>query len=171
MRVHETFRRVPQVYESRGSFADRFARRDQAARSGVSKTGGCESQSPRPETRHKTRKAKDGHAALRFPRPCLLEDGFRYFVLLRRKFSVGQSLADDLRTQQTEAVRIGNLLFLCRAVVEAERLLIHVTEQVERLNANVSSTQATLEQAPEVFNSVCVNLSTEVGRASCRERG
>jgi hypothetical protein len=134
MRLHGTFRRVQQIHKSRGSLIDDFTRGNQTTRSGVPKTGGCQSQSARSQAWHKTTKEKDGHAAFRFPRPCLLKGNFRFFVLLRRQLRVGQPLADDLRTQQTEAVRIGNLLFLCSAVVIAKSLFIHVTEQVKRFH-------------------------------------
>src|SRR6266571_4302554 len=43
------------------------------------------------------------------------------------------------------------------AVVVTKRLLIQVAEQVKRLNANVGAADSALEQAPEVFQTVCVN--------------
>src|ERR1035437_7115013 len=84
---HETLYRVSEVHKPSGSSANGFARRDQAARSGVSKTGGC-----KPETSRSN--AKDAQAAFRSPRPCRLERDFRYFSLLRRQFGIGQPLAE-----------------------------------------------------------------------------
>ena len=38
------------------------------------------------------------------------------------------------------------------------RLLIQVTEQVERFDRNVGAVDRPFEQAPKVFNSICVNV-------------
>jgi hypothetical protein len=42
-------------------------------------------------------------------------------------------------------------------------LLIEVTEEMEWFNANIGSLNSTLLQAPEVFKTVGVNLSSHVG--------
>ena len=43
-----------------------------------------------------------------------------------------------------------------------EHLFIKIPEQVERFHAHVGSLDSTLEQTPEVFESVGVNLSIHV---------
>ena len=48
----------------------------------------------------------------------------------------GETLADDLRCGQLEAVPIVHFL---AAIVEAIGLLIEISEQVERFDANVGS--------------------------------
>jgi|ERR1700687_1132377 len=49
-----------------------------------------------------------------------------------------------------------------RPEVVAEHLFIEIPEQVKRLDANVGALQSALEQTPEVFESVSVNLSVNV---------
>src|SRR5579884_563811 len=47
-------------------------------------------------------------------------------------------------------------------IVETEHLLIQIAEQMERLNTDVGSCNPTLEQRPEVFEPVRVNLPVNV---------
>lgn len=158
---HETFRRVPQVHGASRPFADRLARRNAEARSGLPKTSGCEPEQARPETGQQ--KAESCYAFRFRPRGNRnLERDFRFFIILRRQFCIRQSLTYDLLTQQTETVRIIQWIVLRGAVVEPERLLIDVTEQVERLNGNVSSAKSALQQRPEIFHALHMNLSVNV---------
>jgi len=46
--------------------------------------------------------------------------------------------------------------------VVPEHLFIQISEQVERLHADVCTLELMLEQTPEVFESVCVNPSINV---------
>ena len=48
------------------------------------------------------------------------------------------------------------------ALVESERLFVEIPEQVERLNADVGSSDGALEQAPEIFKAVRVNIALRV---------
>lgn len=48
------------------------------------------------------------------------------------------------------------------AIVETEHLLINVTEQKKRLNGNVSTAKAALQQRPEVFQSVRMHAALDV---------
>lgn len=50
------------------------------------------------------------------------------------------------------------------AIVETKRLFINVTKQVEGFNADVSTTQATFQEAPEVFQTVGVDVAINIGR-------
>ena len=96
-------------------------------------------------------------ASLVFPRlplPCL--------GLARRRRSggqlaVSQTLAGHFTRKPLKSVAITGL-----TSVEAECLLVKVTEQVERLNTDVGSLERSLEQAPEILDAVGVHLTLNV---------
>lgn len=159
MVTNEMFRRVPKIHESRGSAHVCSARGNQTAGSRIQEIGKSESE----QARTKKEKA-ESYPAFRRPRAkrYRLAGSFRLFILLRRQFSVGETLADDLRAEQAKTVAIVHWIFLCGAIVEAETLFIQVPEQVKRFNAHIGSVQSTLQQRPEIFNSVCVNLAAHV---------
>jgi len=48
------------------------------------------------------------------------------------------------------------------AVVIAERLLVHIAEQMEWFDGNVSSGKSALEQTPKVFDSISVNATSDI---------
>lgn len=124
MRPNETFHRVQTIHESRGRIAYRFTRRDAETRGGVPQASGCESESPWPKTWNKEK--AENYSAFRF-RPLgfryELERRPRYFSLLRRQFRVGQSLAYDLRAQQTKAVCVIERVVLRSAIVKSGTLV------------------------------------------------
>src|SRR5713101_6951580 len=151
MVIDETFRRVSQVHESGRSPVDRPSRGDATTRSGVPKTGRSESQQTRPETRHK-KKAERSYVAFRRPRGFRLEYSFRSFCPLRRQFCISQSLANDLRTQQTESVSVIQGIVLRRPVVVAKNLFVDVAVKVERFHCDIRALQSALEQTPKVFD-------------------
>jgi hypothetical protein len=91
----------------------------------------------------------------RFPRHGLV-DRFR-FVCLTGEFRVGQPLTDDLADADVESLRVSHL-----PIVESERLLIDVAEQMERFHADVSSVQLALNETPEVLHAVSVNVAIRV---------
>jgi hypothetical protein len=70
---------------------------------------------------------------------------------------VGEALADNRAADALEPTRIVGL-----AVVVAEGLLIEIAEQVERLNADVGSLDGSLEQAPEILQTVGVDATVNV---------
>jgi hypothetical protein len=70
----------------------------------------------------------------------------------------GQPLADDLPHGQIDALAVVHSL----AIVESERLLIEIPEQVEGLDGNVGSLQPALEQGPEVLHAVGVDFAAYV---------
>jgi hypothetical protein len=76
---------------------------------------------------------------------------------LAREFFVRHAPSDNLFHDGGEAFRIGGL-----AVVIAKCLFIEVAEQVEGLNADVGAVQAALQETPEVFHAVRVNISANV---------
>jgi hypothetical protein len=48
------------------------------------------------------------------------------------------------------------------ALIEAERLLIQIPEQVERFDRNISPVQPALQETPEVFHPIGVNFSANI---------
>jgi len=61
-----------------------------------------------------------------------------------------------------KAVPIANEMIFLGAIVVPENLLIQVSEQVKRLDADIGSLQTALDQTPEIFHTVGVNLSVNV---------
>src|SRR5271165_115131 len=120
-----------------------------ASRESVSQARGSKSKPTRPEAK--------GYKALRFPR--FKRKGLEFrFSHLASEFGIGHSLADNLRNREIEPLSIVHAL----AVVEAERLLVKIPKQVERLDADVSTVYAPLEQAPEVFQPVSVYAAIDI---------
>ena len=76
---------------------------------------------------------------------------------------VGQPPSGNSRNSNTEPLSISDLLaVLMQPIVEAERLLINIAEQVEGLNADVGSMQPALQQAPKVLHRVGVDILPNV---------
>ena len=61
-----------------------------------------------------------------------------------------------------EAVAVISRILFSAAKVVPENLFIEVTEKMERFDANVGSLKPTLQERPEIFQSVCVNLPVHV---------
>ena len=91
----------------------------------------------------------------RFLQPRCLVNRFSH---LAGDFGKGQALASDLRENRIEAVRVTHIL----PVVVPEGLLIEVTEEMERLNTYVGTTDAALQQRPEVLKAVGVDATVDV---------
>lgn len=72
---------------------------------------------------------------------------------------VSKAAVCDMRHGHLKAVTISDEVLLGGAVVIAENLLVYVAEQMKWLDRNVRAFQSTLEQAPEIFESIGVNLS------------
>ena len=81
----------------------------------------------------------------------------RLRVLLAGERNVGEALVDDALEAEDET-----LCVVHGALVETERLLIEVTEKVERFDRHVGALQGTLQEAPEVLQPVGVYLSVNV---------
>jgi hypothetical protein len=71
-----------------------------------------------------------------------------------------QALAEYFGQRQIKAASIIKFV----AIVVAEGLLIKVTKQMEWLNTDVGSAKPSLQERPEVFESVSVNLPVNVGQ-------
>src|ERR1700730_13438356 len=107
-----------------------------------------------------SRPQAEGQAS-RFPRPCRLVDSFCLRLrrrLLASEFLPSETLADNLTDGEVEAIRIIHVL----TVVVTKRLFVKVAEQVERLHADVGAVQTALEQAPEVFHGVGVDVPIDI---------
>src|SRR6267154_2751471 len=61
-----------------------------------------------------------------------------------------------------KTVSIANEMVLLGAIVVPEHLFVEIPEQVERLDVDVCSLDSALEQTPEVFQSVRMNLPINV---------
>ena len=142
----EAFLRVRGVHADRGSTFIDPKRRDSTPRGRAQKT---ESTEARPKT-------KTEGQTFRFPRPCRLVR--RRTVKGSNQFGVGQFLPGNLRDCQTEPLRIIHVL----AVVKPKGLLINVAEQVVGFDRNVGPVDSTLQQTPEVFHPIGVDILPNV---------
>ena len=70
---------------------------------------------------------------------------------------IGQPLANNPINHRLEAVSIVSL-----SSVEAESLFVKIANQVERFNIDVSSFDCSLQETPEVFNAIGVNMSFDI---------
>ena len=84
---------------------------------------------------------------------------FRSFARERR---ISQSLADSVTNGQIEAVSVGDWILASAAIVESEFLLVKISKQVERFHAHIRAINAALEQAPEIFQPVCMYATVHV---------
>jgi hypothetical protein len=86
------------------------------------------------------------------PLPCLPLPCLRWRRRHPGQLGIGQALAHDTIADPREAPGI-----IIAPVVNAERFLIQIAEQVERLDADVGPTERPLEEAPEILDSVCMD--------------
>src|SRR5271157_1650847 len=86
----------------------------------------------------------------------------RMFSHLAGQLSESQTLISNLRKGRDKAVRIGQRIVLCCAVVEPECLLVYVAVKVKRFDSNIGAAQGALEQRPEILDAVRVYQSTDV---------
>lgn len=121
-----------------------------AARTCVQKEGGKESAQAWPKT-----KAQDFGLGPRVPRHGLV-DRFR-FISLAGQFHVGQTLADDLTNADIKPLGISHF-----TIIKSECLLVDIPKQVKRLDADVGTVQTALQEAPEVFHCIGVNVAVYV---------
>src|ERR1022692_676370 len=81
----------------------------------------------------------------------------RRTIDLAGQLIVGQAPSNNVPNRDIQSFRIGHA-----AVVKAVCLLIEVAEKVEGLDADVGASDGPLEQAPEVFQPVGVNVAAHV---------
>jgi hypothetical protein len=135
---------------SGAAFSHKTARRRTQKRSGV------ESQQAGSQAQAEIQEASRLGLGPRFRVLKLVQSLFACFA---GDFGKGQTLPDDLRSQCVEAVTIGH----ADPMVEPKGLLIHIAEQVEGFDADVRSAKSALQEAPEVFQTVSVDIPLHVG--------
>ena len=145
---HETESRVRRFHEYGGSPTSGSARRNPAARERIP-------QASRAESAKAWAEAED--QAFRFPRPWRRLE-WRRRAVLAGQVAVGQSLARDLRNHCAESLRIIHVL----PVVVTESLFVDVPEQVEWLHADIGTMETALQEAPEVFDCICVYITAHL---------
>ena len=67
-----------------------------------------------------------------------------------------------MRHSKVETLRVGDFVLAVAAIVVTEDLLIKVTVKMERFDGNISPAKVALQQAPEVFESVGMNLPVNI---------
>src|SRR5271154_2406183 len=98
MKSCEAFSRTRSLRQSGGSITHCLSRRDAAPRSGISKTGRCESKATRPKT--------EGQAFRFGPRGNCPLEGFRFFSHVAGKLVIREALADYLSAEVAKALCI-----------------------------------------------------------------
>ena len=81
------------------------------------------------------------------------------------QFLISEAASSDMSHNFLKAVTVTNEMVLRGAVIVPEHLFIYIPEQMERLDGDVRPLESALEQRPEVFESVGVNLSVNVRSA------
>jgi hypothetical protein len=82
--------------------------------------------------------------------------------ILPGQLAISEALASNMIHREEKSVAIIHRTFLGCPVVVPKCLLVKVPEQVEWFDIDIRALQSALEQAPEVFESVRVNLSVNV---------
>jgi len=143
--------RVRCVHDTRRPGACSSTQRHQAARGGTPQAGGREPESTGAE-------AQGEGQAFRFgPRGKVLIERGRFRPLAGDLIPC-EALADDLTYRQVKSLTVVHVF----PGVEPKRLFVHVSEKMERLNADVGSTNRPLEQTPEVLKAVRVDVATNI---------
>lgn len=96
---------------------------------------------------------------MRLPRPHLR---FTSVCSLSRQLGVGEATANRLQHRQREAVFIGERVIFRCAIVEAEHLLTQVAIKMEGFDGNIGSAKTTLQQTPEILNSLRVYVAVHI---------
>ena len=89
------------------------------------------------------------------PRPCRL--WWKTITTLADELGIHQAFSGKARNGFQKAAFV--IVF---ALVESERLFIQIPEQMKRFNAHIRSFDTALEQRPEVFQPVSVNVAFRV---------
>src|ERR1700739_1307301 len=109
-------------------------------------------------------KGKAGDKTPPFPRPCRPNQASldRRISHLAGQFCIGEALSCHLRYCQRESISIGKGIVCGCTVGVAAHLLTQVLIQVKGFHGHIRTAESPLEQAPEVFDSLGVDLSTNV---------
>lgn len=97
------------------------------------------------------------HFLGRLPRPCRRRrNGFSLLLGFTDQLIVSQAFSDHAAHGQEEPAQIPIVVL---ALIESKHLFIEVSEQMKRFDAYVCSAHASLEERPEIFESVRVHLA------------
>src|SRR5690348_10668141 len=94
----------------------------------------------------------------RFPLPCRGRLGSRRSHRASQ-FLVGQTATEYVSQRTHEAPAVAVRVF---ALIESERLLVHVAVQMKRLDVHVGAFECAFQQRPEILNAVGVNVAVHV---------
>src|ERR1019366_4985623 len=81
----------------------------------------------------------------------------RHLSSLSDQLLVSESPTDYVTHCEHEELNVRHI-----AVIEPKRLLVHIPEQMERLDRNVGSVEAPLQERPEILKPVRVNVSLDI---------
>ena len=79
-----------------------------------------------------------------------------------RQLGIREALSGDLGHEQYKAVGIVQRVVFGGTIGVTEHLFVKIAVKMKRFDSNVSSTQVSLEQAPEVLQPVRVDLPVDV---------
>src|SRR5580704_11462313 len=158
MGTYETFRRIRTLHGVGGSRAGGAPRRDKTTRRRAPQESSTESKQAWAEAETK------GYETFRLgPRKRRPLVGVRFFPLLACYLSPREALADNLPYRQVKTFAVSQRRSVqILSVIEAEHLLINVSLKVNGINADISSLQTALKQAPEVFHPVHVYAALNI---------
>src|SRR5208282_2021654 len=78
---------------------------------------------------------------------------------LARNFGIGESLPEYVRGYMLES---GGIVHRLLPQIVPEHLFVQVPKQMERLHADIGALQSALQDAPEVFQTVCVDAPVNI---------
>lgn len=149
---YERFQRIRTLYNPCGSSTCSPSQCYKTTCRGTSQGGRAEPESAWSETEG------ESHQAFRFgPRGKVLVGRRLFFSHLASDFGPGEALANDLPNRNIKSVTVIHR----NSIIKSERLLIYISEQVEWLDDG-GSTDTSLEQRPEIFKAVRVNIVSHI---------
>jgi hypothetical protein len=78
------------------------------------------------------------------------------------EFGISEATASDLRHSKLESLRIVSGAFFGSTIIETKNLFVYIAEQMKRLDSDIGSTKAALQQRPEVLKAVRVDAAIDV---------
>lgn len=93
--------------------------------------------------------------------------GFRFMPRFpldwRRSCKPDELIITQPLTSNVTSYSAESLLIVALAMVESERFFSQVSEQVEVLHAYIGSFDSPLQERPEVFHAVCMDVPSDIG--------